>query len=190
MMRSKMTQFPIDRILSCGMMCANMEQEGGVVMSDNQKEFHVIMPDELERMSRSKPKRPTFADQRGTAKRVGQFLKSIYDANRYSRKVAAELAGISEGFLTGLLAGRSAFPAQDVLREMAAKWGFTIMEYYVAAGLITQNDLADYLHKKEVLPASAPHEVQVLYSRLIALPAYQRKTRTAALIAMLNSMES
>ncbi len=135
-------------------------------------------------------KRPSFPDRHTTAGQVGRFLMDKFHATQFSRKEAAERAGISEGTLTSMLSGRTAFIAQNVLRRMSAHWGFDVLEYYLAAGLLTHNDIADYLQKQEILPSGASQEMQTLFARLAKLPQSKRDRLVEAFLNTLSTVEN
>lgn len=143
----------------------------------------------METMER--PKRPVFVNREAQKERVGKYLMDRYHDTGLSRREAAERAGISEGYLTTLLAGKTAFPAEDVVRNMSRNWGFPYLDFLIrGTGMVKETDVEEYIQAKGLAPVSAPAELKTLNARLMAPPPQRRKALVEALLQTLTTIEN
>ncbi len=106
------------------------------------------------------------------SKRTGQFLMRAFRRTGFTRKEAAERAGVSEGYLGSVLAGRFIAPKPEVIRRMADAWGFSLIDFYIEAlGTIKREDVDAWVAKN--LPMMA--ELRAISSRLDAMPQEKRE---------------
>lgn len=133
-------------------------------------------------------------DERGLygleiGKRAGKFLKAKYDATGFSRKEDADRGGVTEGYLTSLLAGRIAFPHPEIVDRMARHWGFSKIEFYMHVGLFTENDLREYVARRGMAAATMPPELDVIYSQLASLPHDKRQQFFDAVQSLIQTLK-
>jgi transcriptional regulator with XRE-family HTH domain len=139
--------------------------------------------------SRSESKEQREAVKQAIAKRTGEFLLKAYRATGFSRQEAADRAGISIGYLTGILANRIVAPNPDIIRNMARHWGFNVLDYYIVAGVINRADVEDYVAKNDVIKAHVAPEINSIYERLVSLPKDKQAGIIQAVQKMLETVE-
>jgi transcriptional regulator with XRE-family HTH domain len=138
-----------------------------------------------------KTKRPVFANRDAQRDRVGKYLMQRFHDTNLSRREAAERAGVSEGTLTTILAGRTAFPAEDIVRNMSRNWGFPYLDFLIrGTGLVKESDVDEYIQAKDLTPATAPPELKALNARLMAAPPQRRRALAEALLNTLTIIEN
>ncbi len=121
------------------------------------------------------------------SERAGRFLTEAYKRKKYRRAEAAEAAGVSVGYLQSALAGRFVTPKPDVLRRMADAWGFNPIEYFLAVGTLTEDDVKDWTEKN---PPPLPDYLQGIASRLDAVPPDRRDKALSAILNLLDVLLS
>jgi hypothetical protein len=119
--------------------------------------------------------RTTYINGEEMKRRSGKFLTKKFHASGMPRKEAVARLGISEGYLTGLLAGRVILPSPEVLDNMSRHWGFPKIEYMVEVGLLNSEDVADYITKMGIAPAYFPAKIQMLVGKLIAIEPPEKR---------------
>ena len=80
---------------------------------------------------------------------LGAFVRARRQRLGLTTVALADLAGISQPYLSNIERGKNRLPSEAVRRRLAAVLGTTNLEMLVAAGEVTQEDLAG-------LPSSAP----------------------------------
>ena len=140
-------------------------------------------------------KRVTYSSRPELQKKVGKFLSDQFHASGLSRKDAAERGNVSEGYLTGLLAGRVVAPGPQILRAMADGWGFNVLYFYVLIGLCSDQDIRDLAAKlKTAYPSCTEEEskawklAESVCARLATLPPGQRERVTKMVSDVLNTL--
>jgi transcriptional regulator with XRE-family HTH domain len=108
-------------------------------------------------------------------RRTKVFLTKAFKNTKFSRKEAAERGNVSESYLTGLLAGRAVAPGLEILRAMAAGWGFNILDFYANLGWIADQDVVNYVQRNKLMENAAPADMKMVYDRAMALPTKTRE---------------
>lgn len=121
---------------------------------------------------------------------AGRFLLDAYRATALSRAEAAERAGVGIGYLTGLLAGRAVSPNPETVKNMAEGWGFLTVDFYLAAGILSREDMKLWIATKgleDEWQMEIPSRLRSVLVRLARMPEGQREAFEMAIAGMLNA---
>lgn len=129
---------------------------------------------------------PVFKSE--TSKRMAEYLTAICKRMGHTRRELAAMAGVSDGYLSQLLAGNAAVPKIETLRKLAKGWGFNILEFHIAVGILTKKDIDAYTGRQSV--ASAPPDVMFVYDKLVAMTPSDRKAVEHAIHSVLDTYMS
>jgi transcriptional regulator with XRE-family HTH domain len=132
-------------------------------------------------------RRNTYPNRTQLKRAVGRYLLEKFRATGMSRTEAADRAGVSPGYLTGILAGRIVLPGPEIVRRMADHWGFPLLDFYIKTGLINHEDVEEYLSGHELIAPGTPPDVQAVNSLLLGLPRYQREQMAEAIQRMIKA---
>lgn len=120
-------------------------------------------------------------------KRTARFLTKAYKDAQLSRREAAERGDVTEGYLTGLLAGRASVPGMEILRAMSEGWGFNILDFFKTIGWINDRDIEKYISREKLMEDAAPSDVKVIYSKLMSMDAQKRRTVSQSVITTIDT---
>lgn len=132
--------------------------------------------------------RKTYPNRAKLSEAVSRYLKQKFRASGMTRKEAAEKAGVTEGYLTSLLAGRAVSPSPVIVRDMAENWGFPVIAFYVVTGLVTEEDVWEYVAASGSAE-NASDELKVIRS-LATLPQEKRKKAVGLILSLLDTVAS